>query len=186
MPNWCAGNIRFRGKKEDIVKLLENEVEYCTTSKNFDDVVTHPVTVGTDNWELTIYPPKDANLDKSGWYHIKGTRRAFLDPESISDCLYSTRLYELEPEFGKPAENNVVDAEPWLLIIDGFKQAWNIRAEEFTEMSAKYNVDIRIFAWEQGMQFERHVEILKGELITDITMHYDDWDWDCPMPWIGG
>lgn len=186
MPNWCAGNIRFRGKKEDIVKLLENEVEYCKVGERFDDVITYPVVVRSDDEDLTIYPPKDVNLDKPGWYHIKGTRRAFLDPESISDCLYSTCLYELEPEFGKPAENNVVDAEPWLLIIDGFKQAWNIRAEEFTEMSTKYNVDIRIFAWEQGMQFERHVEILKGELITDITAHYDDWDWDCPLPWIGG
>lgn len=95
-------------------------------------------------------------------------------------------FYELEPEFGKPTENNVIDAEPWLLIIDGFKQAWDVRAEEFTEMSAKYNVDIRIFAWEQGMQFERHVEILKGKLVADRAVHYDDWDWDCPMPWIGG
>lgn len=184
MPNWCAGNIRFRGKKEDIVKLLENEVEYCTVGKGFDDVVTHPVVVGTDNWELTIHPPKDVNLDKSGWYHIKGTRRAFLDEES--DCLYSTCFYELETEFGKPAENNVIDGKPWLLIIDGFKQAWDICAEEFTEMSEKYNVDIRIFAWEQGMQFERDIEIQKGEILIDITSKYDHWDWDCPMSWMGG
>lgn len=174
MPNWCAGNIRFRGKKEDIVKLLENEVEYCMTGENFDDVVTHPVTVGTDNWELTIYPPKDVNLDKSGWYHIKGTRRAFLDSES--DCVYSTCFYEPEPD----------DAEPWLLIIDGFKQAWGVFAEEFKEMSAKYNVDIRIFAWEQGMQFEREIKIQKGEILLNKTVKYDDWDWDCPLPWIGG
>lgn len=184
MPNWCAGNIRFRGKKEDIVNLLENEVEYCTVGKRFDEVNTHPVTVGTDDWELTIYPPKDVNLDKAGWYHIKGTRRAFLDSES--NCLYSTCFYELEPEFGKPAENNIIDAEPWLLIIDRFKQAWDIRAEEFTEMSTKYNVDIRIFAREQGMQFEREIKIQKGEILLNKTVKYDDWDWDCPLPWIGG
>lgn len=173
MPNWCAGNIRFRGKKEDIVKLLENEVEYCIVGK-VGDVIAHPVVVGTDKWGLTIYPPKDVNLDKFGCYYIKGTRRAFLD--SKSDSIYAICFRELEPD----------DAEPWLLIIDEFKQAWDVCAEEFKEMSAKYNVDIRIFAWEQGMQFEREIEIQKGEILVDRTMKYDDWDWDCPLPWMGG
>lgn len=33
MPNWAEGNIRFRGKPENIMEFLKNEIEYTATNK---------------------------------------------------------------------------------------------------------------------------------------------------------
>lgn len=29
MPNWCKGNIGFRGKMEDILKLIKEQFLFC-------------------------------------------------------------------------------------------------------------------------------------------------------------
>lgn len=67
-----------------------------------------------------------------------------------------------------------------------FKQAWDIEPEDFLSIAKKYNIDIRIQAFEKGMEFARDVEIVDGEITKDETIRYDDYIWDCPMPNMGG
>lgn len=66
------------------------------------------------------------------------------------------------------------------------KQAWDIDPEDFLAIAKKYGIDIRIQAFEKGMEFARDVEIVGGEITKDETIRYDDYVWDCPMPKMGG
>ena len=73
-----------------------------------------------------------------------------------------------------------------ILSIPTFKSAWNIDSDEFVDISKEFNVDIHIFAWEQGMEFSREVEIIDGEVTKDVTKKYDNWDWEVPFSDLGG
>ena len=40
--------------------------------------------------------------------------------------------------------------------------------------------------FEQGMQFERDIEIVQGFIVLDSTKKYQDYAWMCPCPTVGG
>lgn len=175
MPNWCGGNIRFRGKKEDIIKLLENEIKYCRHATKDGETEVNPVKVFVDEYdELKISP---AIEDRNGWFWINDSQRAFL--EAVDTIIFDQGFYPyIYDENGE-----------WILTLEGFRQVWSIHSEDYVEMSKKYNVDIRIFGWERGMCFSQEVEIIKGDVTKDIFEDYNhgkDWMWDCPMPYLGG
>lgn len=96
--------------------------------------------------------------------YIKNTRRAFLlDKEIELWCGKKTGTFALN-----------------------FRQAWNVEAEQFAEISKKYNIDIKINAYEKNMEFERRVLIEKGKIIENEDIQYDDYVWECDMPNLGG
>ena len=67
-----------------------------------------------------------------------------------------------------------------------FKGAWVINSEPYVNLSRKYNVDIKIEAFERGMEFSQFILIEKGELKEDKDIKYDNYVWDCVMPNLGG
>lgn len=93
--------------------------------------------------------------------HIKGTRRAF-----IQDC-------------------NTYTDEGYIVCVP-IKQAWGFDAEEFSKISKQFDIDIRLYGFEMGMEFCQEIEIIKGEITIDNEISYDDWMWECPMPLMGG
>lgn len=64
--------------------------------------------------------------------------------------------------------------------------AWDIKTEELQWLSQEYGVDLKITAFERGMQFERDVEIVQGFIVLDSTKEYQDYAWMCPCPTVGG
>lgn len=66
------------------------------------------------------------------------------------------------------------------------KAAWNINAEELQTVCQEYDTDMKIEAYEKGMQFGQIVEIINGEITRNEDIEYDDYDWDCPSPTFGG
>lgn len=97
---------------------------------------------------------------------IKGTRRGFiLDLEEfICDWNDEGKItIGLEAEF-----------------------AWCISAEELLNSCKQYNVDMRIHAFERGMQFNQIIEIIDGKITKDEEVEFDDYDWDCICPNLGG
>jgi len=94
--------------------------------------------------------------------HIKGTRRAFI----TGDCV----------EWHKGYDTTAVEV----------KQAWNFEPEQFAEISKKYNLDIRLYGFEMGMEFCQEIEIIGGEVTRNNVIEYEDWIWECPMPNLGG
>nr|WP_278545727.1 hypothetical protein [Catenibacterium mitsuokai] len=91
---------------------------------------------------------------------IKGTRRGFiLDlDEYIDDWNDEGKIaIGLEAEF-----------------------AWGISSEELLNSCKQYGVDMRIHAFECGMCFNQIIEII------DEEVKFDDYNWDCICPNVGG
>jgi hypothetical protein len=66
------------------------------------------------------------------------------------------------------------------------KAAWYINAEELQAVCQEYLVDMKIEAYERGMEFGQLVEIINGEIKKNEDIEYADYEWDCPCPTLGG
>lgn len=98
--------------------------------------------------------------------HIKDTRRAFVTGDYVE-------MY----------------GDQGVACVD-VKQAWTFSHEEdlnvWQEISEKYNVDIKLFGIEQGQESTEEVIIIRGCKPIVNKKQYEDWDWDCPFPRMGG
>lgn len=101
----------------------------------------------------------------NSYFYINNTKRAFIDKNKIEVLL--------EEDFE-------------IIEIDDFKQAWRVIPKNYQEFSKKYNVDIKIFVFEQGLQFTQEIEIVDGQITKNGTRKYDDYQWDVPFSRLGG
>lgn len=183
MPNWCEGNIRFRGKMEDIVKLLKENLLFCKISLNKETRETYTEEKQCnvdleDDYVIHITTPfeDDKETTNKSYCYINNTRRNFIS-------LYETNfdsavIYEL------PNKKN-----DYIVVFDKFASAWSIMPDPYIEMSKKYHVDIRIIGWEQGLGFWQDIVIANGKLIRNIADDYggyDGWMWESALPYVGG
>ena len=119
---------------------------------------------------------KEDGPDYASYYigegiYVNVSRRAFTDHDFYLD------IY-------KKSEKNQVVTIP-------LKQAWSFTPYEGAEqlwidLAKKYNLDIRLQGFECGIEFYQDVEIVNGVLIRNDEKQYADWDWECPMPRLGG
>lgn len=121
------------------------------------------------NNTVTLEDERDGTLLKfnstTPYFYINKTRRAFIDQKQIEVWL----------------EENFCIVE-----LDNFKQAWSAIPENYQEISSKFDVDIKIFTFECGMEFTQEIEISKGEIIKNVCYEYDDYRWEVPFSNLGG
>ena len=169
MPNWAEGNIRFRGKPENIMAFLENELEFTATNRKTFEVESFPANVEWDDVGDFLVSAQDefTTRDDLAWrsVYIRGTRRNFID--------------HVDGNLDKDADNATV-------VLDEFKAAWCVEPEPYVEKAKKYGIDIKIIVYESGMQFRQEIVIINGELVKDEETKYDDYDWECEFPNMGG
>lgn len=96
--------------------------------------------------------------------YIENTQRAFVDEQYF---------YIIEDE-----DHTIVSIK--------MRQAWDFSAGDFMAISEKYNLDIRLFGWERGMEFSREILIVDNNIIKDRTYRYSDWEWEVPFSDLGG
>lgn len=159
MPNWCSGVLKVRGTKDNIVNFLKNGLQ-CVDIIG-DDNGKHTVEVDETYDEITMN-------DVKGALWIKNTRRNFI--ENISHYLYLSKYSD----------------DTFVCAIDGFQAAWGIESKDLAEISKEYGIDLKIYAFEQGMQFNQDIEIVAGEVIKDEEIEFDNYEWECINPLIGG
>lgn len=66
------------------------------------------------------------------------------------------------------------------------KAAWNVSAEDLQTVCQEYGVDMKVEAFERGMQFGQLVEVINGEIRRNEVIEYNYYEWDCPCPTVGG
>lgn len=163
MPNWAEGVLKVRGTRKDIRNFLTGALEAIpSVSQQIallrgQEFKAPEVKIQEDEWDFNMKAPHG--------FYISGTRRAFIEGNIQWD--FSDRHEEV-------------------LSIDSFKQAWGVDADSFAELSKQYDVDIKIYAFERGMEFNQDIEIHKGEIIKNNEIKFDDYEWECLMPNLGG
>lgn len=119
--------------------------------------------------DVTIEEDTDGELiiftSSNYYFYINGTKRAFIDGESFE--------IHLDDDF-------------LIIELNNFTQAWRAIPNDYTKISEKFNVDIKIFTFEMGMQFTQEIEISKGKILKDIVRKYDNYRWEVPFSNFGG
>ena len=170
MPNWCEGTLRLRGKRKDIVEFLKDNLRAVGHDPESFDSIDWPVRVTEedDGQYITVCGDNEKHSNSYGWIWIKGTHRNFIVENEIYVDMYGD------------------EDKTYTVCIDKFNAAWGIDPEPYISFSKKYGLDIKIFASEQGMQFEQCIEIVNGELVKDKEYRYEDWKWEAVNPNMGG
>ena len=176
MPNWCSGNIRFRGNIDNILKLLNENIIICTyadelNENNQIDTIQSAPRIKTEKIKDEVIEVSIMADNNKSWFYINNTHRNFLN--NFDSLIISSDVCKLKD--GR-----------YIVTFSDFQAAWGIEAEPYVEMSKKYNVDIHIFGWEQGMEYDQEIEVINGELKKNILNDGDDWKWSTAMPYIGG
>ncbi|PMC48328.1 hypothetical protein CJ217_04375 [Streptococcus sp. UMB1385] len=84
MPNWCEGYLKIRGKKEDIVNFVENEIILLKSKDIFSEPEYLEIKMIKDSYE---YRFEHENSFKE-YLRLKNARRFFVESKEISFYYY--------------------------------------------------------------------------------------------------
>lgn len=162
MPNWISGSLKVRGTYENVEKFVKNGLNLYDHSIHRNNRPLEKIT-----WLKDLGGEFYISTTKNEWLYVEGTQRAFIETEHVY-------TYEDHEDDGK------------YILICKVNQAWGFTIEDWVEISIKYNVDIRVWGLECGLEFGHEFEIIKGEITMDKDLEYSDWNWEAPIPWLGG
>lgn len=118
---------------------------------------------------VTIEEDTDGELitftSSDSYFYINGTKRAFIDSKSFE--------IHLDDDF-------------LIIELNDFMQAWHAIPEDYIEISKKFNVDIKIFTFEQGLEFTQEIEISKGKILKNTVLKYGNYRWEVAFSNLGG
>lgn len=162
MPNWCEGNVRLRGTKENIKNFLDNEIVYVKrVGEEYKEF--KPFKEETES-EYTLSLPNEAFS-----FYVRNTMRNFFFTNMIQFYWFDTEEYE-----------------EGIVVLENFNSAWSLKEQGWADHAKKYGIDIKIFGFERGMEFSQVMEITRHGNVETKTTEYSDWNWDCPCPDLGG
>lgn len=170
MPNWCEGSLKLRGDPMDILRFIQEGLNVYSYSNSHDNTLLDKskwMDVVEDTDSVEIYFDHDE-------IYVEDTQRAFIN-------LVYTGLAKREVYIDK-------HKNPEICVLH-VSQAWSFREEDWIEIAKKYNLDIRLTGIEQGMGFMEDLIITKDGEVTDLSpsyKNYDDFEWNCPIPFLGG
>lgn len=163
MPNWCSGDLKVRGKYKDIKEFLSKEL-FVLGGNILKREYKEPV-IEEDSCGITV------GVYGDGLWFRNAYRSFFEDNiEIYVDC------YDEEKR-----EDMIITAN-----LGELQTAWGTDTNALTELSKKYNLDFKIYAYERGMEFNIDYEVHKGEVIKNNEIKFDDYVWECTNPEIGG
>ena len=169
MPNWCEGNIRFRGKCKDIKRFLMNEIVVCSYERKGDmcETVERKPEIDDKGYELTITKPDHA------WFYIKTTHRNFFETDVLEIWLYDEE-----------------EEKETVICVDNFRAAWSFdKCDAWKDFAKEYNMDVRMVGFERGMEFSQIKTIYRDGKVKDEIKEYTDWEdwmWNATLPNNGG
>ena len=159
MPNWIEGTMKLRGKRENIKRFLENELEPCSKYSPYYDI--NNLISDESNDESLIYIFKDL-------LYVKDTKRFFIKPQDF-----------------------YFDDDEGIACLE-VQQAWSFNPsgqglDVWKKKAIKYDLDIRLYGIESTGEFSQEIIIFSDERETvDTVTSYDDFEWECPFPYMGG
>lgn len=160
MANWAEGYIKIRGKKENIKSFIENNIIHFLDPRATQEQYFE-IEWEDDNY--IRYSLKNAKEHEMSW--LKGSKRHFIVGNEI-------HIYN--------SEKNECISTMYL------KAAWEVSIDYISEISEIYDIDIKIYSFEKGMQFNQDIEARKGKIIKNKEIRFKDYEWECICPTLGG
>lgn len=105
-------------------------------------------------------------IESKGTCWIEGTERGF-----VENLLVDFSFVE--------------DDEIFTAVLDA-KFAWAADSEELLASCKKYDVDMKFYAFEKGMGFNQDILIVGGLILRDNRIEFEDYNWECICPTLGG
>lgn len=187
MPNWAEGNLRVRGKRENVLNFIQHELvgvqetintvwDENTLDKDGNPTACNvkrelvPVTIEENCGGESIIirrPP-----DTGDTFYFRDSDRQFLFTEDNDIELYFSEGRNLNKDT--------------IVIFEDFNGGWDVDHQYFKTKAVQYKVDIRIFVWELGMCWSAIDTFYRTGRCEFETRQYSDWMWDSPMPHYGG
>lgn len=157
MPNWCEGTLKVRGSFENVRNFILNGLSEPDTAF----LIRKPEEPFLKIWDDTENC-FEAEIRRT--CYINGTRRGFIE-ESYLD---------------------IYKEDDCSILLLNAKFAWDILAEQLWEICKEFSIDMKITAFERGAECVRDVEVVNGEITCNKATTYDDYQWECPCPLMGG
>jgi len=171
MPNWIEGTLKIRGNLSDIKRFFDEGLDASSYfgEAHQSDIDKQRVFTGNIEEGWIEYTFSDEP-------HVKGTRRMFITDDYV---------------FADTEDDDL------LVCCVDIKQAWSFISndtdeQKLIEIADEYNVDLRLFGIECGMQFCEEIIVChgdngdKGKIVLNKEIQYKDWMWECPFPRMGG
>ena len=157
--------MKVRGTSENLTRFFKEGVFH------YDD--KNPLTFVYDKGENEADILSYVKTKDSGYLAIKEVTRNGIEPLNDYSEIYFT---------GSRRDENI------RIGYFRFETAWGIETFQLVEVSEKYGIDIRIHAFEQGMEFEQFIEVHAGNLVKDEVISFKDrdWAWESVNPNWGG
>lgn len=185
MSDWAEGNIRLRGKRDNIIKFIQNEmigvIEKINTE--WDQLDMGGVVAGRliDYEQVPVETEDNCGGQTLIIRRKPETGDAFYFKNSVRQFIF-TEDREIEVSFSEGTTRN----KDTVVLLDDFYGGWDIDDDYFSAQAKKYKIDIRVFAWERGMSWSAIYTFYRNGAKETDRKTYSDWMWDSPMPRYGG
>ena len=156
MPNWMEGSLKVRGTMDKVERFFREGLEGVSI---LGGIRPDAVVVKRYEYSLTVRGAETIC--------VKGTKRAFVDNLDIGIDI---------PD----------DPEEVLTVAIPIRQAWTFREDDWKKISKDFHIDLRLYGFERGAEFEKEIEIIDGVVTINHEITYDDYAWESKMPFLGG
>jgi len=163
MPNWCEGYLKIRGKREDLINFIENEI-LLMECFHADDIKEENIELGFYDFEY--YFGYDKN--EKQFLYLKNSRRLFIENESIS--------------FQSDKTENALH----YLTLHVRRAGSVINEKMLIEDSKKYHLDFNVYATERNMEIEEYLIVMGGKVAKKEKRNFYDFYFEAINPELGG
>ena len=166
MPSCAEGNIRLRGKRNNLIRFLAHELVSVIHPEE-GTYAERPIKIEENQGGWSLILKRGEDTDALLCFH--GSNRYFIHMEDD----------ELEIDTSDGKRQN----EDQVLFLDQYECPWEIDYEFFRQKAIAYRIDIRTFIWETGMKCSSVTTWYRNGSIDEEKKSYADWLWDSSMPY---
>ena len=160
----CDGNIRIRGKRENLIHFLRHELVPVYELKD-SLMEERPIFIDENcgGWSLILR----RDPDTSNKVYFRGSNRYYID------------MYDCDMELEMSEQKNTKADQ--VICIECLECPWNPDYEFFRQKAIRNKVDIRIFLFGKGKDWVSTTTWYRDGKIEDRSIKYADWLWDNPI-----
>ena len=164
---YSEGNIRIRGKRENIIRFLQHEL-VAVYKLEGDKDEERPIRLEENCGGWTVILTRDP--DTESLLYFKGSRDYWIETNHTETEI----LFTSKHDFRKDE----------IVCLENYEGPFKPNYEFWRKKAMEYKIDIRIFSWDDKKWSSATTWYRNG--MGDTTLQtYEDFFWNCPIPGYG-